>query len=463
MSFLKRAWIWFDDRSGVSTYIKPIAELPVPRGSGWSDIFGSATLCAFILQIITGTALATTYVTSAESAYDSLRFITGAATFGYLLRGMHFYGASAMMLMIGLHAIQTFLSGSFKFPRELNWLTGVVLLGVTLAMAFTGQLLRWDNNGIWTVFTFAAHAARVPIAGPQIARFILAGDTVGGATLSRFFAFHVFFIPGLIFAFLALHLVLVLRHGIAEPPRAGRPVDPQTYRPWYRAYLKEHGVPYWPEGAFRDLAVAVVVIAEVVLLAWLLGPPELGSPPDPTIVGADPRPDWYFLWIFSVVALLPKGFESFVIVGGPLLIGIILVLIPFISNRGERSPRRRPWAVGSVAVLVVAIGVLILLGQRASWSPDFAAQPLRQVLVDSTNPQLQQGALLFYNQGCQYCHAIQGEGGQSGSDLSNAGSRLTADQLSDAILKGRRNMPGYTGKITPEELDNLIAFLQSRK
>src|SRR5690349_4214431 len=121
MSFIRSAWQWFDDRSGFSNLVRPIAEHPVPRGSGWSYVFGSATLFAFILQVVTGIALATSYVTSTGQAYDSLQFITHEAPFGYLLRGMHFYGASAMMLMVGLHMIQVFLIGAYKFPREMNW------------------------------------------------------------------------------------------------------------------------------------------------------------------------------------------------------------------------------------------------------------------------------------------------------------------------------------------------------
>lgn len=463
MNLLRRAWRWFDDRSGFSVLVKPIADHPVPRGSGWSYVFGSATLVAFLVQVVTGIALATSYVTSTGQAYDSLQFITHEAPFGYLLRGMHFYGASAMMLMVGLHIIQVFLIGSYKFPRELNWLTGVLLLGITTALAFTGQLLRWDDNAIWSIFVGASQASRVPLVGDEIARFILAGNTIGGATLSRFFAFHVFFIPAAIFLVVGLHLTLVLYHGISEPPKAGRPVDPKAYRAWYHAYLKREGVPFWPDAAWRDVVFGVGMVIVIMLLAWFWGPPELGRPPDPSIVEAYPRPDWYFLWFFAALALLPNGMEDYVILLGPLLIGAALILLPFLASRGERSPRRRPWAVGVVLIVVIMIGTLWLAGEQAPWSPNFAAEALSPQAVGATSGQLQQGTLLFHSKGCQYCHSVEGQGGLRGPSLTAVADRLPPEQITIAILNGRRNMPAYANTLSPQEVNALVAFLQARK
>ena len=242
MRFLKRVWIWFDDVTGISAAMMPLLEHPVPkaRKSAWLYVLGSATLVAFLIQIVTGIALASGYVASAGQAYDTLKFISGT-DFGRIVRGIHAFGASAMIILIGLHAIRVYVMAAYKYPRQMNWLTGAALLMLTLLMAFTGQLLRWDQTGFWSVMIAAAQAGKTPIIGNWLGHFILAGDTVGGATLSRFFAAHVFFIPALIFLFVGFHLYLVLHNGISEPPEAGRPVDPKTYRAWYRAIAGSRG------------------------------------------------------------------------------------------------------------------------------------------------------------------------------------------------------------------------------
>lgn len=463
MKYLKIIWDWFDDRTGLAEALGPILRHPVPPNTGWGYVFGSATLLAFILQVVTGIALSSSYVTSTGQVYDSLQFITHDAFMGNVLRGLHYFGASAMIVLIGAHAIRVFLTGSFKFPREMNWLTGAVLLLLTLGMAFTGQLLRWDQNGVWTVIVGAEQAARAPIIGKYIAQFILAGDTVGGATLSRFFSFHVFFIPALVFGLLGFHLFLVLRNGISEPPQLGHLVDPQTYRQKYHELLEKTGVPFWPDAAWRDVVFGMTVLLIVVLLAVIFGPPELGNPPDPSIIKAYPRPDWYFLWYFAVLALIPPALERWVIIGAPLLLGVVLFLLPFVANRGERHPLRRPWAMGAVLMIVLMVGVLWRLGVIAPWSPDFSAPPLPQQVVGASSGPIADGAQLFHQKGCENCHTIAGYGGQRGPNLSSVGNRLTANQMTIRIVNGGTNMPAFGGQLTPNQLKTLVAFLQSRQ
>ncbi len=465
MRVFKRMGGWLEDRTGFYAALKPILDHKVPYTdwkNGWWYIFGSAVLVAFVVQVITGIALSTSYVSSAGEAYASLKFITDEAVFGNFLRASHSWGASAMVLLVGAHALHVFIIGAYKFPREMNWLTGVILLGATLAMAFTGQLLRWDQTAFWSVIVGANMAARTPFVGESLARFVMAGDTVGGATLSRFFAFHVFFIPGVIFLFIGAHLYLVIRNGISEPPKVGDVVDPKTYRQKYHDMLEREGVPFWPDALWRDAVASVGLIVIIVVLSIVIGPPELGREPNPTVLQAYPRPDWYFLWVFSVLALLPPRSEPFVIIAGPLLVGVMLFLLPLIANKGERSPLRRPWAMGFVLVLVVMIATLWIVGEQSPWSPAFGAQPLNASVVNSTNPQIQTGAKLFNEKGCEYCHMIAGQGGLRGPNLTNVGNRLNESQLITRILNGGNNMPAYGSTLKSDELNALVAFLKSR-
>jgi ubiquinol-cytochrome c reductase cytochrome b subunit len=465
MGTLIRLWRAFDDRTGTSRLIGPVLSHPVPKAIGligWSYALGSAVLTAFILQVVTGIALATAYIPSTGDAFASLQFITDQATFGSLLRGMHNYGAWAMIIAIGLHMAQVFLVGAYKYPREVNWLSGVVLLVLTLAMGFTGQLLRWDQIAYWSVFVLAQQVARTPFVGPALAEFVLAGATVNGATLSRFYAFHVFFIPALIFAMVALHVWLVVHTGVSEPPRPGRPVDPATYRAWYQRLVEREGVPFWPDAAWRDVVLGVAMIVVIMIVSLVVGPPHLEAPPDPTAIEAYPRPDWYLTWIFAALALLPPEWEDILLLGVPALFGLLMLALPFFANRGERSPRRRPWAVAIVLVALLMIGTLYVAGERAPWSPRFDAR-LEAAALGVTDPTHARGLRLYNDQGCVTCHAIGGVGGQRGPDLSTVGSRLTREHLIIRILAGGRNMPAYAGSLTPEEVEALVAFLAARQ
>jgi ubiquinol-cytochrome c reductase cytochrome b subunit len=205
------------------------------------------------------------------------------------------------------------------------------------------------------------------------------------------------------------------------------------------------------------------MIAAIAALAFVSGAPQLGEPPDPSITTASPRPDWYFMWYFAVLALLPHGTEQYFLVFGPLIVGIILIALPFVFNRGERSPWRRPWAIAIVLMTVVMIATLWVEGVKSPWSPNFNAQPLSASVVGATNGPVFIGAQLFHDKGCLNCHLIAGDGGRRGPDLTAVADRLSKNQMILRIGNGAVNMPAYAGNLTPAEMDALVAFLQSRK
>jgi ubiquinol-cytochrome c reductase cytochrome b subunit len=462
MKLVERVIHVFDERTGLITALRQVALHPVPPNTGWSYVFGSAVMIAFVIQVVTGTALAMAYTSAAGNAYEAIQFITNDAFMGSFLRGMHFFGASAMVLLVGVHMTQVFLIGSYKYPRELNWITGVVLLLLTVGLGFTGQLLRWDQTAVWAVVVAAEQASRLPILGPAVARFILGGDTLGAQTLSRFFAMHVFFIPALLFAFVGIHLLLVLHEGISEPPVLGEKVDSKTYMARYHKLLAERGVPFWPDAAWRDVVFGFAVVVAIALLALFYGPPTLGNPPNPSLLAKDPAPDWYLLWYYAALALIPHRLASPFIILAPLLGILIVLIVPPLWNQGERHPLKRPWAVAVTIIVWLMVGSLWLKGTKAPWSPQFDAKPLPAAVIGEISASAQHGAVLFHDKGCEFCHAVSGYGGSRGPDLSTISDRLTRDEIIIRILKGGYNMPAFAVILKPDELSDIVAFLESR-
>ncbi len=465
IKLIKKIGNWIDDRSGFTENILPIVKHPVPPGAKWAYVFGSGTLVCLLVQVITGIGLAFLYQPSSDNAYQSLEYITHHAKMGNLLRGIHYYAASAMIFLMGVHMMRVYITASYKFPREMSWISGVLLFFLTLAMGFTGQLLRWDSNGVWSAVVAAQQLGRLPLIGKYMARLLIGGSTIGGQSLSRFFALHVFIFPAMIFMFVGYHLYLVIRNGISEPPKAGRLVDPKTYRLWYKDMLKKTGVPFWPNAAWRDIIFSSMVIIIVFILALVLGAPALTDPPDPSAIHATPRPDWFMMPIFSLFALMPPKIESFLIVIGPVLTVIFLLALPFVSNKGERSAMKRPWAIFGCICVVTFVISLLIAGLQSPWSPDFKTQALTVATISLKNPDstIQKGVRLFYSKGCQYCHQVNKYGGLTGPDLSIVGRRLTIQQIEIRIVNGGADMPAYGGMLKKEDLSALAAFLTSQK
>jgi len=260
-----------------------------------------------------------------------------------------------------------------------------------------------------------------------------------------------------------LHVFLAFRNGVSEPPEPGRPVEPATYRHWYHTMLKEKGVPFWPDAAWRDMLFGFSVVLIVILLAVFIGPPEIGAPPDPANIQSNPRPDWYFLWYFALFALMPPWLENYAIIFGPLFAGLVLVSLPLFFNKGERHPLRRPWATGIVIFIVTVVFTLWHEGIDSPWSPDFQTRPLPAHIIGDISPEAVEGGRLFYKKGCQFCHTISGHGGRRGPDLTSVARRLNKEELTIRIVNGGGNMPAYGSILSSRDLDALVSFLQTRK
>ena len=230
MRRLKATYEWLEQRLQLEGPIKDAAQHPIPRNTAsWWYVFGSAAFTLLFFQIVTGILLAIVYVPSAGQAWNSLNVLNHQLELGWFLRAMHGWGSNFMVAVVLVHMVQVFMFGSYKYPRELTWTLGVFLLLMTLGMAFTGQVLRFDQDAYWGLGIGASIASRIPVIGASVVHLMLGGPIIAGATLSRFFALHVFVIPGLMLLFASLHVWMVLKLGINEWPMPGRVVRRSTY------------------------------------------------------------------------------------------------------------------------------------------------------------------------------------------------------------------------------------------
>jgi ubiquinol-cytochrome c reductase cytochrome b subunit len=454
---------WFDRRLQLAAPIREAVEHRVPRNTAsWFYVFGSAALTIFILQIVTGILLALVYVPSAAEAWSSLQALNHDVTLGWFIRALHGWGSNFMVAIVLIHMVQVFLFGAYKFPRELTWIVGVFLLLVTLGMAFSGQVLRFDQDAYWGLGIGASIASRVPIIGPAAVRLMLGGPIIAGATLSRFFALHVFVIPGTLIALIGLHLLMVLKLGINEWPMPGRLVKRTTYEREYHELTKKDGAPFMPYAIWKDLFFAAFILLAVAACALYFGPFGPTGFPDPTIIQTAPKPDYFFLWLYAVLSLLPPSMETPALLIGPVLVILGLILLPFLSGEGEKSWRRRPIAVLTVLLSAVTLGTFTRLAGFAPWSPQMNAwsgDPIPDRFLHGSTALERQGALIFQVKQCRNCHSLGELGGQRGPALDSVAVRLTRDQLIRQVIQGGGNMPSYGKNLSPAETSALVAFL----
>src|SRR5262245_38909235 len=454
---------WFDHRLGVAAPIREAAEHPAPRNTAsWFYVFGSAALTVFLLQLATGILLAMVYVPSADQAWSSLQALNHQVAFGWFIRALHGWGSNFMVAVVLLHMVQVFLFGAYKYPRELTWIARVCPLLAQLGMAVPGQIRGFDQDAYWGLGIGASIASRVPVVGPTIVSMMLGGPIIAGATLSRFFTLHVFVVPGTLIALVCLHLLMVLKLGINEWPMPGRLVKRSTYENEYHELTKRDGAPFVPYAVWKDMFFAAFILLAVGACAWYFGPFGPTGRPDPTIVQTVPKPDYFFLWLYALLSLLPPSLETPALLIGPVLAIAALLLLPFLSGEGEKSWKRRPIAVLTVMLIAITLGTFTHLASYAPWSPHMNAwsgDPVPERLLSGTTALQRQGALVFQAKQCRNCHALGDSGGERGPSLDSVAVRLTQDQLIQQVLQGGGNMPAYGKNLSPAETTALVAFL----
>jgi ubiquinol-cytochrome c reductase cytochrome b subunit len=454
---------WFEQRLGLGAPTIRAAEHEVPSStSSWWYVFGSAATVILVLQVVTGILLALVYAPTAGHAWSSLEFLDHNVTLGWYLRALHGWGSDFMVAIVLIHLAQVFLFGAYKYPRELTWIVGVFLLLLTLGMAFTGQVLRFDQDAYWGLGIGASIVSRVPWIGGWLVDLMLGGPIIAGPTLSRFFALHVFVIPGILLALVGLHLWMVLRLGINEWPMPGRLVSRKTYMLEYHSLAEKTGIPFVPDAAWKDAVFAAAILLAIMACAFWFGPFGPTGQPDPTIIQTVPKPDPAFLWIYAVLAYLPPSLETPVMIIAPILVIGAMLLLPLVSGEGEKHWSRRPVAVLTVTVIAVALGTFTRLAMYTPWSPVMNAWTSDAIPVadlENRTPLAREGALVFQNKQCRDCHSIGGSGGMRGPALDSIASRMTEDQIIRQVLQGGGNMPAYGNALNPAETTALVHFL----
>lgn len=336
---LTRMGLWFDERLGLRTIRGVLVhkQVPVHSGTIWY-YFGGITLFLFVIQVLTGSLLLLYYRPSANEAFESVQFIMTRVHFGWLIRSIHSWSANLMILAALIHMFSVFFLRAYRRPRELTWLSGMLLLFLALAFGFSGYLLPWNKLAFFATKVGTQSAGSIPIAGPLLLKIMRGGEEVTGATLTRFFGFHVAVLPGVTTLLLLLHLALVQKWGMSSP----KPNMPT--------------MPFFPNFVLRELMAWYTALAVLGVLAALL-PWELGEKADafaPAPAGI--RPEWYFLSVFYTLKLIPSRVW---IVEGELL-GVLgfaagavaWTLVPFWGQRLEAAGKR--FVLHSVGIVLIA-------------------------------------------------------------------------------------------------------------
>jgi len=466
---------WLDERTGIRHAMDEALNEPIPGGARWAYVFGSLLLFLLVMQIVTGIVMSLYYAPTADHAHASVAYIQKAVPGGWLLRGIHHYGSSAMIILAVAHLAQTYLFGAYKRKRELVWIIGVVMLLIIFAFGFTGYLLAWDQAAYFGTKVGTSIAGEIPVVGPLQQKIMLGGTELSTVTLSRFFTTHVFLLPAALIALASLHVMLFRKAG---------PAGPYHERDNHRVDR------FYPKQLFKD---SVAMLAVFIILAYLARkwPAELGPVADPT---SDylARPPWYFMPLFQLLKYFPGKLAIIPTVVLPGLLFGVLFLLPFFDRRAERNPFRRPLASALLVLTIAgAIGLIFVAQYQDRHNPEFAEklkqqdeemhkffqapfkpQQIGAVVAAATGPAAATtGATpAAYVENCGDCHGAHGEGSDLGPTLiglENKPNRTKEDLLKilhDSRAYGlKKPMPASFPDLSDEDKNAIVEWMVKLK
>ena len=463
---LKALGNWFDNRTGYKKLVHEALEEPIPGGARWRYVFGSALTITFLVQLVTGVLLMTSYSPSSGTAWGSVWYISHKMTLGWFIRGLHHFGSQAMVVLLVLHMVQVLLAGAYRAPREVNWWFGLLLMAVTLAFSLTGYLLPWDQKGFWATQVATNIASGAPGVGPAIQKVVVGGESYGNQTLTRFYGLHVGVLPGLLVLFLVAHIALFRKHGVTAPPKA------------------VGSEPFWPRQMFYDSLAGAVVLGVLAFMAWWDHGAPLDAPADRASLDYPARPEWYFLSLFQLLKRFPGKYEFIGTQVVPGTLALILFLLPLLD---KVFPRK-------FAHFLACMFVFLVIGGGASLTVDAMRQdannPVFQksreeadataeralLLAEAGIPPSGAGDLLIRDpltrgmalleQKCLGCHGYEGKSDNTaanpfqGFDLAHFASREWIGALLDdpSADKFRARVPSAPESKQSRPLDGMVTW-----
>ena len=463
---------WLEERTGFVSLTKDFLTEDVPGGVSYWYTFGSATLIALVIQIVTGIFLTFYYSPSATTAWASTKFIYENVTLGQFVISLHYWGASAMIVLMTMHLLQALVWGAYKKPREMQWVVGVLLFFTTLAMGLTGYLLPWDLDAYFATQVSINIAGTVPIVGTAIANFLQDGSTMGTLTINRFYALHIWLVPILILLLVGAHLAIFRHNGQAGPPTDEKP--------------KKVGQ-FYPDQIFMDTVVAFIMFGIVVLLAWH-SPAPLLAQADPNDAQFVPTPAWYFYALYGLLQMTKTPFQELVAtVVVPGLAVLILLAVPWIDRNPSRRWVRRPWLLGITFIVAVnVVGMTFygakIIGERQAAGGFHGLTPVEGAGAPAATPTPAGGVatvtngpgMQVFSQNCTSCHGATGGGTPNvapplaGNPFVKGDPKLVILTVENGMhgqaVMGQNydamQMPAWKSQLSPDKIAQVITYIR---
>jgi ubiquinol-cytochrome c reductase cytochrome b subunit len=454
---------WIVDRFGLGPIWDHVLDRQVPKDP-WYHGDGMALLVLLSVLVVTGIVLALSYCPALDEAYQSVEYITQAQTLGWFVRGMHYWSAGLMVVILFMHLCRQLLLGGYKAPREATWLVGVFLLFLVLTTSLLGYILRWDERGFYGLRVALANFQKVPYIGDQIVLLVQGGPEVSSLTLTRVFSMHVVVIPLLLLLLVGYHVYLVILHGTTTVGERKEPIETvEEQRELYQEQA-EHpvkGEVFFPTAVIKISPWSLVAVTLAVGLTIAVGPRELLAPAN-EFTNSSAAEEWWFAWYSALVALLPPSVAPTFQWLFPVALFLFLVLLPFVDRSPHRGWRNRPVATALVIALVLTVLGLSWLRYQSPWTarPSAEAPSIPQGVDLAADAE--HGRLLFSKYGCTSCHSVAGSGSSKvGPDLARMRHIYSQAELRRYILHPPSGvaMPSYAGHLTGEDLERVVSFV----